>query len=260
MSGNVALVTGASSGIGLELAREHASKGGDLVLVARRRDRLEELQKELQDAHGVSVSIFDRDLGIPDAAESLVAELQQAGLKIDILINNAGFGGHGKFHERAWEDDKAMIQLNIMTLAALTRLLLPGMVERGSGRVMNVASVAGFLPGPLQATYYATKAFVVAFSEAIADELKGTGVTVTALCPGATRTEFIDRADLNGTRLFIAGMAPASSVAAYGYAAMMNGKTLAIPGVSNKFMARVLIPLTPRPIVTWMSRMAMEKA
>lgn len=260
MSKSLALVTGASSGIGLELAREHASRGGDLVLVARRRDRLEELQKELQDAHGVNVTVFDRDLAASDAAEALVAELEQAGLRIDVLINNAGFGGYGRFYERDWEDDKQMIQLNIMALAALTRLLLPGMIERGSGRVLNVASVAGFLPGPLQATYYATKAFVIALSEAIADELKGTGVTVTALCPGATRTEFIDRADLNGTRLFVAGMASASGVAAHGYAAMLKGKPLAIPGVSNKFMARVLIPLTPRPIVTWLSRIAMQKA
>lgn len=257
---STALVTGASSGIGLELAREHAKRGGDLVLVARRRDKLETLRQELESAHGIKVTVLDRDLAAPDAAESLVRELDAAGLPIDVLINNAGFGGHGKFHERDWADDKQMIQLNVMTLAALTRLLLPGMVARGRGRVMNVASVAGFLPGPLQATYYATKAFVVTLSEALANELKGTGVTVTVLCPGATATEFESRANLTGTRLFVAGVAPASKVAAHGYAAMLKGKPLAIPGLSNKFMARVLIPLTPRPIATWMSRMVMEKA
>jgi uncharacterized protein len=254
-----ALVTGASSGIGTELAREHAKRGGDLVLVARRRDRLEALQRELEAAHGVRVSIFDRDLALPDAAESLVRELEDAGLRIDVLINNAGFGGHGKFHQRDWADDKQMIQLNIMTLAALTRLLLPAMIARRSGHVLNVASVAGFLPGPLQATYYATKAFVLTLSEALSNELKGAGVTVTVLCPGATQTEFESRANLGGTRLFVAGVAPASAVAACGYAAMLKGKSLAIPGLSNKFMARVLIPLTPRPLVTWISRQVMEK-
>jgi hypothetical protein len=254
-----ALITGASSGIGLEFAKEHARRGGDLVLAARRRDKLEALKVELEAAHGVKVTLFDRDLGKTDAGEALVAEIEAAGLQIDILINNAGFGGHGKFHERAWADDKAMIELNVMTLAALTRLLLPGMVERRKGHVMNVASVAGFLPGPLQATYYATKAFVVTHSEALANELKGTGVTVTALCPGATESEFMERADLGDTRLFVAGVVPASKVAKFGYDAMLAGKPLAIPGASNKFMARVLIPLTPRPLVTWMSRFAMEK-
>lgn len=259
MGTNVALVTGASSGIGLELAREHAKRGGDLVLVARRRDRLEEIKKEFEATHGVNVALIERDLGLADAAEGLVRDLEQQGLQIDVLINNAGFGGYGKFHERAWEDDRKMIELNVMALAGLTRLVLPGMVERGSGRILNVASVAGFLPGPYQATYYATKAFVITLSEAIADELKGTGVTVTALCPGATETEFIERADLNGTRLFVAGMDSAAKVAAHGYEAMLNGKTLAIPGVSNKFLARVVIPFTPRPIVTWLSRVAMQK-
>lgn len=255
----LALVTGASSGIGLELARVHASRGGDLVLVARRRDKLDALKAELESAHAIHVTVFDRDLGVPDAGESLVSDLESAGLEIEILVNNAGFGGHGKFHERAWADDKQMIQLNVMTLATLTRLLLPGMVQRGHGRVLNVASVAGFLPGPLQATYYATKAFVVTLGEALSNELKGTDVTVTTLCPGATESEFMDRADLAKTRLFVAGVAPASKVAAFGYDAMMSGKPLAVPGLSNKLMVHTLIPFTPRGLLTRISRLVMEK-
>lgn len=260
MSGKaLALITGASSGIGLELARVHASRGGDLALVARRRDRLDVLAKELAAAHGVRASVFERDLALPDAGEALLADLDAAGLAPDYLINNAGYGGHGLFHERPWEEDKRMIQLNVMALATLTRLMLPGMVRRGSGRVMNVASVAGFLPGPLQATYYATKAFVVALSEALANELRGTGVTVTALCPGATETEFKDRANLGGTRLFMAGSAPAAKVAAFGYDAMLKGRPLAVPGLSNKLMVHALIPFTPRGLLTRISRLVMEK-
>ncbi|MEM9305209.1 MAG: SDR family oxidoreductase, partial [Pseudomonadota bacterium] len=171
--GTTALVTGASGGIGLELARLHASKGGDLVVVARSADRLEALRAELEEKHGVSVSVIARDLAEPDAAEAIFAETEAAGVEIDVLMNNAGFGLHGAFHEQQWGRVQAMMQVNMVALTALTRRYLPGMVERGRGRILNVSSTASFLPGPLQAVYYATKAYVTSFSQAIAEELRG---------------------------------------------------------------------------------------
>jgi len=257
---NVALITGASSGIGLEFARIHAAKGGDLVLTARRQSRLEELEAELEQQHGITVIIITKDLSLPGAAEELYLELRDKNIKVDYLINNAGFGGHGFFHERDWEKDKAMINLNIMALTALTRLILPDMILRNSGRILNVASGAGFLPGPLQAVYYATKAFVVSFSEAIASELSDTDITVTALCPGATATEFAQGADLEDSRYFKSRAASAKDVATYGYNAMLRGKVIAVPGVKLKFLMNVVLRILPRRLVTKISRAAMEKA
>ncbi len=253
-----ALITGASSGIGMELARIHAASRGNLVLVARRRERLEALKAELEGSHGVAVTVIDRDLSTPDAAESLFDEVEGQGLTIDHLMNNAGFGGHGKFHERPWSDDAAMIRLNVLALTGLTRLFLPGMVARGRGHVLNVASMAGFLPGPLQAVYFATKAYVVSFSEAIANELKGTGVTVTALCPGPVATEFADRANLRGVKGFSHAMS-ADEVAEAGYRAMLRGTPIIVPGAGNKLAIHGLIRLLPRGLLTRVSRKAMEK-
>lgn len=253
-----ALITGASSGIGVELARIHARRGGDLVLVARRKDRLEALKAELEEAHGIKARVMARDLTDAEAPRQIQSELLSAGVPIDYLINNAGFGNGGFFHQQDWPRNEAMIKLNIIALAALTRLFVPEMISRGSGRILNVASMAGFLPGPLQAVYYATKAFVVSFSEAIGNELGGTGVTVTALCPGPVDTEFIAQANLREAKGF-ARTVSARRVARIGYNAMLKGKPIIVPGTVNKLIIHLALRLTPRKRATAISRAMMEK-
>lgn len=254
---NLALITGASGGIGEQLARIHAKKGGDLLLVARSEDRLRDLAAELVDAHEVNVRPIARDLAVPGAAEGLADEVLADGLVPDILINNAGFGGQGRFHERDWARDRDMINLNVMALAALTHGFLPAMVERGSGRVLNVGSVAGFLPGPNFATYFASKAFVLSFSEAIAGELAGTGVTVTVLCPGPVATGFVDAAGMTNTQMFNAVAATPESVAAYGYRAMMRGDVVAVPGVATQ-LSLFQLRFLPRGVTRAISRLTMS--
>ena len=253
-----ALVTGASSGIGAELARIHAEHGGDLVLVARRADRLAALQAELEQAHGITVHVIAKDLSDPEAPRQIHDELAGRDIRIDYLINNAGFGNGGFFHEQDWTRNEAMIKVNVLALAALTRLFVPGMITRGSGRILTVASMAGFLPGPLQAVYYATKAFVVSFGEAIGNELAGTGVTVTALCPGPVDTEFIEQANLRKAKGF-ARTVSARGVAQAGYHAMLKGRPLIVPGLMNKLIIHLLLRLTPRQQATAISRAMMEK-
>ena len=259
MPKELALITGASSGIGADLAREHAAAGGDLILVARRKDRLETLAKELTDAHGTRCTIIIKDLSACDAAEELYAEIKGTGLEIDCLINNAGFGGHGLFQDRSLEQDKEMIHLNIVTLMTLTKKFVPDMLVRGSGRILNVGSVAGFMPGPLQAVYYATKAFVNSFTEALANELTGTNVTATVLCPGLTASEFVERGNLEGTAAFrFFPAASSSSVAKYGYKAMMDGRRVAIHGASNKALVAAGTRMMPRGLMLKVSRMTMD--
>jgi hypothetical protein len=253
-----ALVTGASSGIGVELARIHAQRGGDLVLVARRQDRLEALKTELEQAHGVTAHVLAKDLTDREAAKQIHDELASRGVQIDYLINNAGFGNGGFFHEQDWATNEAMIMVNVVALAALTRLFVPDMIARGGGRILNVASMAAFLPGPLQAIYYATKAFVVSFSEAIGNELRRTGVTVTALCPGPVDTEFIERANLRKAKGF-ARTVSAADVAQTGYDAMLTGKPIVVPGIVNKIIIHFLLRITPRRRATKISRKMMEK-
>ncbi len=252
-----ALVTGASSGIGAELARIHAERKGNLVLVARRADRLEALKAELEQAHGITAHVIAKDLSDPEAPQQIHDELAAQDVQIDYLINNAGFGYAGLFHEQNWARNEAMIKVNVVALAALTRLFAPEMAARGSGRILNVASMAGFLPGPLQAVYYATKAFVVSFSEATNNELAGTGVTVTALCPGPVKTEFLDQANLKHVR-GLARYVSAHGVAQAGYDAMRKGKTIIVPGVVNKLIIHLLLPLAPRKQATAISRAMME--
>jgi uncharacterized protein len=253
-----ALVTGASSGIGAELARIHAEHGGDLVVVARRRERLETLKTELEQAHGVTVHVLPKDLTHPEAPQQIYDEVRSRGLPVDYLVNNAGFGYRGFFHEQDWATNEAMIEVNILALARLTRLFLPDMIARGSGRVLNIGSMAGFLPGPLHAVYYASKAFVISFSEAIANELAGTGVHVTVLCPGPTATEFTERARMQEVRL-LRRTASARKIAEIGYQAMLKGKTLVVPGLLNKFTIHGLLRLSPRRLSTRFSRTLMEK-
>ncbi|WP_020528613.1 SDR family NAD(P)-dependent oxidoreductase [Flexithrix dorotheae] len=254
-----ALITGASSGIGLELAKIHASKGDNLVLVARREEKLLEIKAELEKTNRVEVTVIAKDLSKRTAPEEIYKALEKEGIVVEYLINNAGFGGHGKFHERDWGKDEAMIEVNIMALTALTRLFLPGMAARKSGKVLNVASTAGFIPGPLQAVYYATKAYVVSFSQAIAEELRGTNVTVTALCPGATETEFAKSASLDGVEIFDQKLTSAYDVAMAGYNAMKKGKLVEINEGNLKFMLNWVIPFLPRKTVLRFSRKSMEK-
>lgn len=255
---NVALITGASSGIGQELARLHASQGGDLVIVARREEALNKLKSELESAHGIKVLCISEDLTDLNSVQRIYDEVKQQNIEIDVLINNAGFGCHGKFHERPWEKDKAMIDLNITALTGITRIFLPDMVTQKRGKILNVASTAGFLPGPLQAVYYATKAYVLSFSQAIAEELREENITVTALCPGPVATGFTEVADLEGVAAFKNAVTPAS-VAKVGYVAMQKGKLVVINDWKLSFMLRWMVPFLPRRMMLRMSRNAMEK-
>ena len=245
----VALITGASSGIGKELARIHAEHGGDLVLVARSEDRLSALKDELERGFGVGVVVMAKDLSRPGAGREVFEEVEGRGIEVDYLINNAGFGGRGKFHERAWEDDLNMINLNVVALTELTRCFLPGFVARNAGRILNVSSTASLMPGPLQAVYYATKVYVSYFSNAIAEELHDTDVTVTTLMPGATETEFAKVSDMEKTSLF-AKPFPARGVAQDGYAGMIAGKLDVVSGLT--FGQRILLgmlPFTPKKML-----------
>jgi len=256
--GNTALVTGASSGIGVELAKYHASKGGDVVLVARSENKLNELKLELESTHGIKATVIVADLAKPDSAEKIFAATEASGLQINILINNAGFGGHGKFHERELSKDQAMMQVNVVSLVNLTHLYVQGMVNRKSGKILHVASTAGFMPGPLQAVYYATKAFVVSFSQAIAQELEGTNVTSTVLCPGTVATGFVTAGDLDGIKAWDNAATPAS-VAKCGYDAMMKGDLIKINEMGLSFMLNWVIPFMPRKTMLKMSQKFMEK-
>ncbi|MEO1592752.1 MAG: SDR family oxidoreductase, partial [Cyanobacteria bacterium J06632_22] len=256
---NTALITGASSGIGAELARLHAAKGGDLVLVARREAVLNDLKAELEKAHGITATVIAADLAQPAAAEKIFAATEAAGIQVDILMNNAGFGGHGKFYERDLAKDRAMMQVNMTSLVSLTHLYLQGMVQRNTGKILNVASTAGFLPGPLQAVYYATKAFVVSFSQAIDQELSDKNITVTALCPGAVATGFTAAGDLQGVDAWD-NAATAESVAQCGYDAMMKGDLIKINERQLSFLLKWIVPLLPRRRVLKMSQSLMEKS
>ena len=257
-SNQTALITGASTGLGAEFARLFARDKYNLVLVARTGPKLNELADELRQRHGVTVKTIPLDLGLPQASQNLFEETQRAGIHVNILVNNAGYGRSGNFADIPLEESYGQIQLNITALTLLTRLYLGGMLERRSGKIMNVASTAAFQPGPLLAVYYATKAYVLSFSEALADELRNSNVQVTCFCPGATRTEFHKRAQTENARLF-KQLAPmdAKTVAEDGYRAMMAGKTLAISGFKNWLVAES-VRFAPRKMVTAISRWVAE--
>ncbi len=249
MNNKVALITGASTGIGKELAKIHASKGGDLVIIARSKDKLESLKKDLEKEFKVEVYIIVKDLGLATAPKEIYNEVSKAGIKVEYLINNAGFGGLGKFHEREMESDLAMINLNISALTAITRLFLPEMVKRNSGKVLNVSSTASFMPGPFQAVYYATKAYVTFFSNAISEELHDTKVTVTNLMPGATETEFGAVSGMDKTEMFNK-TASAYNVAIDGYNGMMKGKIDVISGLTGmQKLMMFMIPFLPKKMI-----------
>ncbi len=252
------LITGGSRGIGLELAKQFAAHGHDLILVARDRDALEAAAGSLEGKHGIKATVLVFDLADPDSPQSLYDEVASQGLKVDILVNNAGFGLAGQFAETDFELEQDMVQVNVVALMQLTKLFMQPMLRRRKGRILNIASTAAFQPGPLMSIYFSTKAFILSFSQAIDEELRNTGVTVTCLCPGATDTFFAERAGHQNSRLFrMTGVADAKDVARYGYAATMRGQRLAIPGLKNKAMVQVE-RLIPRAIVTTLARKVQE--
>lgn len=243
-----ALVTGASAGLGHDFAHLFAADRHDVILVARRRDRLEALAADLQARHGVRATPLDVDLAAPGAATRIADFLRDGGHAVDFLVNNAGFGAVGDLAGMDPARVLGMLQVNVTALVELTRLLLPDMLARGRGRILNIGSTAGFQPGPFMATYYASKAFVNSFTEALAWELRGSGVTATLSCPGATATEFAGHAGNAESLLFKLGAADSQTVAREAYAAMMAGKRLAIHGVTNKLGVQAL-RLGPRAVV-----------
>jgi uncharacterized protein len=252
-----ALITGASSGIGYELAKIHAAHGGNLVLVARSKAKLIELKNELEKQYKIAVYVIDKDLSAPDAVQQVYEETTRQQLKIDYLINNAGFGTYGFFAISDWDKEQQMINLNISALCQFTKLYVKDMVKQKSGKIMNVASTAAFQPCPTMAVYGATKAYVLSFTEAVANEVRDKGVTVTALCPGATTSGFQEAANMNDSNLFKGKKLPTSKeVAEYGYAAMLKGKPVAIHGTLNYLMANA-VRLTPRALVVAMARKIM---
>lgn len=246
---NTALITGASAGIGTEFARYHARKGGDLVIVARRKEPLDALKAELEAIHDITVTVIAMDVGTPEQATALYETVKTKDIEIDVLINNAGFGGHGAFLERDLAKDQAMIDLNVGALVTLSHHVGQEMQARGKGKMLQVSSTASFQPGPYQATYFATKAFVTSFSQAIDEEMRPHGVTSTALCPGLVNTEFVSVADLEGTGLARQKGATPASVAKVGYDAMLRGDLIAINETRLKVMMNWIIPLLPRRVV-----------
>ena len=245
MAEECVLVTGASSGIGLELAKLFAADGAHLVLVARRKELLERLAAELGEVSGGGVRVLPKDLRDPAAPRQIFDALSEAGVAVDVLVNDAGFGGIGRVFEQDEQRQADMIQVNVTALTRLTRLFLPAMLARRRGGVLNVASTAAFQPGPMMAVYYATKAYDLFFTEALAEELRGTGVTATALCPGPTRTGFQAVAGMERVLLMKYATGTAEGVARTGHRAFRKGKALAVPGLGNWLGAQT-VRFTPR--------------
>ena len=244
MTTETVLITGASAGIGWEFARQFAADKSNLVLVARRRERLEELATELRRQHGVEIRVIAADLGRADAPSAIVDQLARDGVVIDVLVNNAGFGALGPVAELDLDRQMEMVQVNVAALTHLTRLLLPGMIQRRRGGILNVASTAGFQPGPFMAVYYATKAYVISFSQALADEVAASGVTVSCLCPGPTATEFAATANMTNALMFRLHTMTAQEVVQSGYRGFRRRKLLVVPGWVN-YLGAVGGPLGP---------------
>lgn len=243
---NIALITGASAGIGKEFAVYHAKKGGDVILNARREERLDALKEELESKYKIEVHVYAGDLAAENGAQELFNSINAAGLQVDILINNAGLGGAGRHIERSLDDELKMIDLNVKALVTLTHLFGTQMAARGGGKILNVGSTAGFVPGPHQAVYFATKAFVNSFSQAIDQELREKGVTCTVLAPGYVETEFASVAKLETSAMVKAGGATAASVAKHGYEAMLKGKLVTVNEKPLSFLMNWVIPFMPR--------------
>jgi len=244
-----ALVTGASGGIGYEFAKLLAQDGYNLILIARSEAKFFEIKQDFEEKYNVKILFIPIDLTIPDSAEEIFHILTQKKIDIDILVNNAGFGNYGEFIKTDIKNEAQMIRLNIMTLHQMTKFFLQKMVERKQGRIINVASIGAFQPGPLMSVFYATQSFILSFSEALAAELKGTGVTVTCFCPGPTESGFQTVAHLQESRIVKGRKLPsAEDVVKYGYEAMNKGKTIAINGLTNKFFA-IIVRFLPRNFV-----------
>ena len=258
MSAGTAVVTGASSGIGLELARLLARDGYDLVLVARSVDKLDRLGAELAVQHRIRARSVGADLASPDAPGAIAEMLKQAAVQVEVLVNDAGYGTSGPFATTDLRTELDLLQVNVVALTHLTKLLLPAMLAGKRGRILNVASTAAFQPGPFMAVYYASKAYVLSFSEALAEELSGSGVTVTTLCPGPVPTGFQTRAGVDLTRLVHTPLVmDAATVARAGYAGLMKGKRLVVPGLGNKLLVQSE-RFAPRRLVTKIARFLQE--
>lgn len=253
-SRKLALVTGASGGLGLEFAKLLAADGYDLALVARSADKLAEVAQSLARAHGIEATPVALDLAVPDAADELIARVPQC----DVLVNNAGFASHGRFDRLEESRIRQEVVLDVLTLTLIARKYLPGMIARGSGKILNIGSTAGFVPGPLMAVYYASKAYVISFSQALAEELRGTGVTATVFCPGATETGFAGRAGTHETLLFKLHVADAAAMARAGYQGMQAGKLVVVPWPPSNWFVEISARLTPRRVLLWFSRKAVE--
>jgi short-subunit dehydrogenase len=250
-----ALITGGSVGIGAALADVFAARGHDLVLVARNREKLEMRGKAIRDQFGVDVVCLREDLSDPRGAGRVYEAITARGLEVHYLVNNAGVGLYGKFATTDLDAELKMIQLNVTSVVDLTKRFLPAMTARRAGRILNVASTAAFVPGPWMSVYYATKAFLLSFSQAIDYELKSQGITVTTLCPGPTKSEFKVRAGSQRSRLFEAFVMDAPRVARVGYDGMMKGKPVAVPGLRNKLIP-VAARLAPRTVIAELSHRA----
>ncbi len=254
---NAVLITGASSGIGLEFAKIFAKHGHNLVLVARSEETMKELKSHLEKNFGIEVRIIIQDLKYYNAPQAIYDAVQKEGVNVNILVNNAGFGNYGRFQETDLETELEMIQVNITALTHLTKLFLRDMVHNNNGRILNVASTAAFQPGPFMAVYYATKSYVLSFSEALSEELRGTKIKVTALCPGPTKTNFQKTAKIVGGDLFGKNIPTGKEVAEYGYDSMVLGRRVAIYGFKNRLFA-TLVRFFPRSLVTRMVRKMQE--
>jgi short-subunit dehydrogenase len=249
------LITGGSVGIGAALADVFAQHGHHLILVSRNRDKLEARGREIRDKFRVEVTCIAEDLAVPSGPRRLFEAVGAQGLEVHNLVNNAGVGLYGKFMNTDLDAELKMIQLNVTSPVELTKRFLPGMISRRRGRILNVASTAAFVPGPWMSIYYATKAFLLSFSQAIDYELDGSGISVTTLCPGPTESEFKVRAGSERSRLFEAFVMDAPTVARAGYAGMMQGKAVVIPGIRNKLIP-IAARLTPRPVIAMLSHRA----
>lgn len=245
-----ALITGASNGIGLEFAQILGKQGYNLVIVARSGDKLQALKTEMEKLYPIQVVALDKDLSQPLAAEWVFSETQKLNIHIDLLINNAGMGDFGSFIKTKIEKEEQMIMLNILALTKITKLYAQEMVKRKSGKILNVASTAAFQAGPLMAVYFATKAYVLSFTEALANEFQGTGVSITALCPGPTATGFIEKAEIQNQKIFLEKyMATSTEVAQFGLDSLDQGKVVAVHGVLN-FLGTLYAKFLPRRLVT----------
>jgi len=248
MAKETVLITGASSGIGMGLAKLFAVDGSDLVLVARREDRLNELAQELKSEHGIEVHVLPKDLSKKSAPKEIFTQLNKEKIQIDVVVNNAGFGNKGSIAELDTDLQVDMVQVNVAALTHLTSLFLPGIVERGYGGILNVGSLAGFQPGPNLAVYFATKAYVLSFTEALAEEISNPNIKISCLAPGPVRTEFGEKSDLEDSLLFKVSLMDMEPVVKAGYEGFRKGQTIVIPGLKQQIVP-FLNRFTPRLLV-----------